>query len=277
VLVNDWGPFLAEMFREVRAFLLQTGRTAREGVGTNPKGQETLAFDAGAEDVVIAYCQQRAPCALRILSEERGEIPIRHELGAPRFTLIVDPVDGSENFRRGIELTCFSVAVLPFDAPLAPSGVSAGLVGNVFTGSFQTAVRGHGAFSGHQQLRTSGVTRLASAMVAAECEFNRPPFAPRVQNLLSAAAHSRFLGSAVAIQMGVADGGIDSYVDVRGNLTPENFMAAALIIEEAGGVVTDAWGKPVAPFVTMTQGYMFVASANAELHREVLGALRMGT
>ncbi|MBI2000731.1 MAG: hypothetical protein HYS69_06070 [candidate division NC10 bacterium] len=52
-------------------------------------------------------------------------------------------------------------------------------------------------------------------------------------------------------------------------------MAGALVVEEAGGVATDAWGNPVAPFKTMTEGCMFVASANAALHREVLGALRM--
>jgi len=272
---TEWIPSLVGMFEEVRAFLLGKGRAARGGVGTNPKGQETLAFDAGAEDVVVEFCRKQIPRPLRMLSEERGEILIRQDLGTPEFTLIVDPVDGSENFKRGIELTCFSVAVLPFDAPLAPSGVIAGLIGNVFTGTYQTAIRGGGAFSGDTRLRTSGVTRLGRAMVAVECEFDRPGFARRVEDLLRAAAHTRFLGSAVAIQMGVAAGGIDAYVDVRGGLTPENFMAGALVVEEAGGVVTDAWGNPVVPFKTMTDGYMFVASANAALHREVLGALRM--
>ena len=44
----------------------------------------------------------------------------RPDLGRLRFTLIVDPVDGSENFERRIEMVCFSVAVLPEGAPLAP-------------------------------------------------------------------------------------------------------------------------------------------------------------
>jgi myo-inositol-1(or 4)-monophosphatase len=266
---------LEGMFEAVRAFLLGKGRMARSAVGTNPKGQEMWAFDAGAEDVVVEFCRTHVPCSLRLLSEERGEIPIRADLGAPEFTLIVDPVDGSENFKRGIELTCFSVAVLPVEAPLAPAGVVAGLVGNVFTGTVQTAVRGRGAFSGGRRLRTSGVSRLARAMVALECEFDRPGFAGRVEDLMRAAGHTRFLGSSVAVQMGVAEGGIDAYVDVRGTLTPENFMAGALIIEEAGGVVSDARGRPLPAFEKMTDGFMFVASATAELHREVLAALRM--
>lgn len=272
---QEWIPFLEGMFEAVRAFLLGEGRAARRGVATNPKGQETLGFDAGAEDAVVVFCRTRVPLPVRLLSEERGEIPIRADLGPPEFTLIVDPVDGSENFKRGIELTCFSVAVLPVEAPLAPAGVVAGLVGNVFTGTVQTAVRGRGAFSGGRRLRTSGVSHLARAMVALECEFDRPGFAGRVEDLMRAAGHTRFLGSSVAVQMGVAEGGIDAYMDVRGTLTPENFMAGALVIEEAGGVVSDARGHPVPAFEKMTDGFLFVASATPELHREVLAALRM--
>lgn len=272
---KEWIPSLVGMFEAVRAYLLEKGRASRAGVGTNPKGQETLAFDAGAEDVVVEFCGKKIPRSLRLLSEERGEIRIREDLGSPEFTLIVDPVDGSENFKRGIELTCFSVAVLPFDAPLAPSGVVAGLVGNVFTGTYQTAIRGGGAFSGGSRLCTSGVTRLADAMVAVEGEFHRSEFPGRVDGLMRAAAHTRFLGSAVAIQMGVAAGGIDAYVDVRGGLTPENFMAGALIIEEAGGIVSDACGNPLPAFKKMTDSFMFVTSANADLHRKILHVLRM--
>jgi fructose-1,6-bisphosphatase/inositol monophosphatase family enzyme len=148
------------------------------------------------------------------------------------------------------------------------------LIGNVFTGSYQTSLRGGGAYSAGARLRTSGITRLKNALVAVECEFNQPGFGPRIEALLSAAAHTRFLGSAVAVQMGVAAGGIDAYVDVRGGLTPENFMAAVPIIEEAGGVVTDAKGRPLAPLKSMTDGFLLVASANAALHQEVLDALR---
>jgi myo-inositol-1(or 4)-monophosphatase len=264
------------MFRDVRRFLLGQGRLARAGMGTNPKGQETLAFDAGAEEVAVAFCRERIGRPLRILSEERGEIMVREDLGPPGFTLIIDPVDGSENFNRGIETTCFSVAVLPSEAPLAPGAVVAGLVGNVLTGAYQTAVRGRGGFAGAHRLRTSRVTRLAAAMVELECDFGVPGFGDRVRPLLDRAGQCRVLGSSVAAQMGVAAGGIDAYVDVRGGLTPENFMAGALIVEEAGGTVTEASGRPLPPFRAMTEGFLLVASANEALHREVLAALSLG-
>jgi myo-inositol-1(or 4)-monophosphatase len=270
-----WVPALTEMFGAVRTFLMGRGRRARGGVGTNPKGQETLAFDAGAEEAAVEFCRLHIPLPLQLLSEERGEILTRTDLGAPRFTLIIDPVDGSENFKRGIELTCFSAAVLPTGAPLCPASVVAGLIGNVFTGSSQTAVRGQGAVADGEPLRVSGVTVLAQAMVAVECEFDKPDCGARIASLLPAAGYTRYLGSAVAIQMGLAGGGIDGYVDVRGGLTPENFMAGALVIEEAGGIMTDPRGRPLPPFRQMTDGFMVVGSSTPGLHREILAALRI--
>lgn len=270
----DWwrGPLVA-MFDEVRTFLLGPGRAACAAVGTNPKGQTTLAFDVGAEDIVVAFCRNTLALPLSILSEERGTIRIRPELGAPRFTLIVDPVDGSENFRRGLELAAFSVAVVPSEVPLAPAHVVAGLVGHVFTGTRYVATRRGGAFCGETRLRTSHASRLADALVGVDCAFTRPGFGSRVSRLLERAFDIRSLGSSVAAQMGVAAAALDAYVDVRGVLTPENFMAGSLVVEEAGGVVTDALGRPIPPFSTMTDTYLFVASAHPALHAEVLDAL----
>lgn len=138
----DWEAALTGMFDAVRAYLRGNGRSQQNRMDRNPKGQTTLGFDAGAEEVMLAYCREAVRAPLRILSEERGELRSREDLGRPAFTLVVDPVGGSENFRRNIELTAFSVAVLPADAPPAPSEVVAGLVGNVFTGTHYSARRG---------------------------------------------------------------------------------------------------------------------------------------
>jgi myo-inositol-1(or 4)-monophosphatase len=74
--------------------------------------------------------------------------------------------------------------------------------------------------------------------------------------------------------MGVAAGSLEAYVDVRGILTPENFMAGALIIEEAGGVATDVRGRPLPAWKEVTEGFSYVAGANAAIHRKVLDAIQ---
>jgi myo-inositol-1(or 4)-monophosphatase len=76
--------------------------------------------------------------------------------------------------------------------------------------------------------------------------------------------------------VGVASGGVDGYVDVRGTLSPENYMAAALIVREAGGIVTDWDGNPLAPVRSLTQGQTIVAAGTAALHGALLEAIREG-
>lgn len=279
----DWNytEALVGLFEAVRAFLLDSGRGARQHVGVNPKGQDSMGFDVGAEDAAVEYLRRSAPMPVRLLSEEHGEILVRPDLGHPALTLIVDPVDGSENFERGLEMSCFSAAVLPADAPLAPSGVVAGLIGQIFTGTYQTAIRGQGAFCHGMQLRTSAEERLAGSMLALEIADDRPGFSAWVRRLpehllglMRASARTRILGSSVLAQMAVAAGGLEAYVDLRGILTPENFMAGALIIEEAGGVVSDGEGRPLPAWKAMTEGFGYVASANTAVHRQILKAAR---
>jgi len=71
----------------------------------------------------------------------------------------------------------------------------------------------------------------------------------------------------------VASGGADAYVDVRETLSPENYMAAYLIVTEAGGTVSDRFGKPLAPIRSMTQGQSIVAASTPALHAAILEVL----
>ena len=101
---------LRGMFADVRRFLLTEGLEKRGVVQQNPHGDVTKEFDYLAEGRIIEYCAREIPQPVRILTEERGEIRTRP--GAAAWTLIVDPVDGSENFARGNEVSSVSLAVL---------------------------------------------------------------------------------------------------------------------------------------------------------------------
>jgi fructose-1,6-bisphosphatase/inositol monophosphatase family enzyme len=90
---------LREMFAEVREFLLGEGLRKLATVQTNARGDVTKEFDYLAEERIINHCAREFGDPVRILTEERGEVRTRP--GAARWTLIVDPVDGSENFARG--------------------------------------------------------------------------------------------------------------------------------------------------------------------------------
>jgi myo-inositol-1(or 4)-monophosphatase len=281
-------PALTAMFQAVRAYLLGPGRTAeaREAVSTNPKGEITRVFDAEAERLALEVAAERLG-AFRAFSEEQGELVVGTD---PRWTLVIDPCDGSNNFRRGVRATGFAAAALPAGAPLDPDRVEYAVCGDVFTGSLYTAARGRGAMLDGAPCHTSHVRDSRRAMVGInigrvhDLESSLPPTSPqrnedgepplphRLWRLLGAISTARRMGATVLDLCYVAQGAFEAYVDLRGRLTPENFMAPALIIREAGGLLTDATGRPLGT-VAMTAPYSIVAAGNAELHAAILAAL----
>jgi myo-inositol-1(or 4)-monophosphatase len=259
------------MFADVRQFLVGEGLRKLGTVQSNPRGDVTKEFDDLAEQRIIERCAREFADPVRVLTEERGEVRTRP--GPAGWTLIVDPVDGSENFGRGNELSCVSLSLLPGEAVPRPEAVAAGLVGSIFTGTVYEAERGVGAWKNGERIRPSGETRLAEAVVAVDLHFRGAPTAARVAPLLARVKDARRFGTAAFEFAAVASGGVDAYVDVRDTLSPENYMAAVLIVTEAGGVVSDRFGQPLAPIHSMTQGQSIVAAATPALHAEILRVL----
>jgi myo-inositol-1(or 4)-monophosphatase len=284
VTEDDLLPALTEMFHEVRAYLLGPGRetSALGMVATNPKGEMTRAFDAEAERVALRVATERLG-AFRAFSEEQGELVVGT---APRWTLVIDPCDGSNNFRRGVRATGFAVAALPADAPLDPDLVEFAVCGDIFTGSLYAAARGRGATLDGRPCTTSAMRELRRAMVGVnigrvrEADFlaagdsrqdedGELPLPNQFWRLLGAISTARRTGATVLDLCYVAQGAFEAYVDLRRRLTPENFMAPALLIREAGGIFTDATGRPMGP-LEFTAPYSILATANAELHAQIL-------
>ncbi len=279
---------LTEMFHAVRGYLLGAGREAEAqgSVARNPKGDITRAFDAEAERVALDVAAAKLG-AFRAFSEEQGIVSVGD---APRWTLVIDPCDGSNNFRRGVRATGFAVAALPADAPLDPDRVEYAVCGDIYTGSLYAAARGGGATLDGAPCRTSSLRELRHAMVgvnigrvplpgasllestAREDEGGELPPPDRIWPLLAAIATVRRSGATVLDLCYVAHGAYEAYVDLRRRLTPENFMAPSLIIREAGGFFTDASGGPLGA-VEFTTPYTVVASGNRALHEQILAVI----
>jgi myo-inositol-1(or 4)-monophosphatase len=260
-----------DRYAEVRQFLLGEGLRKLATVQTNARGDVTKEFDYLAEERIINYCARELHHPVRILTEERGEVRTRS--GDARWTLIVDPVDGSENFARGNELSSVSFALLPGEEVPRPEAVTAALVGGIFSGTVYEAEKGSGAWRNGQPIRPSATTRLSDALVTIDFNFRGSPSITRLVPLLSRIKDARRFGTAALEFVVVASGGADAYVDVRDSLSPENYMAAYLIVTEAGGVVSDRHGKALAPIRSMTQGQSIVAAATPALHAAILEAL----
>jgi myo-inositol-1(or 4)-monophosphatase len=68
----------------------------------------------------------------------------------------------------------------------------------------------------------------------------------------------------------VANGAYDAYIDIGDIITAESFLAASSIICEAGGIVSDQYGKPLRPITNLTEGFSLVAAGARELHEEIV-------
>jgi myo-inositol-1(or 4)-monophosphatase len=259
------------MFADVRQFLLTEGLTKLGVVQDNARGDVTKEFDYLAEARIIDYCTREIAEPVRILTEERGEVPSKP--GRAAWTLIVDPVDGSENFARGNELSCVSLALLPGADLPRPEVVAVALVGRIFSGTTYEAEKGAGAWRNGQPIRPSATGQLSDALITIDFNFRGSPNVSRLFPLLRRIKDARRFGSAAFEFAAVASGGADAYVDVRDSLSPENYMAAYLIVTEAGGVVSDRFGRPLAPIHSMTQGQSIVAAATQSLHAAILAVL----
>jgi myo-inositol-1(or 4)-monophosphatase len=203
--------------------------------------------------------------------------------GTPEWTLVLDPCDGSNNFRRGVRAAGFAVAVLPANAPVAVDQVRYAGVGDIFTGTFYYAERGQGMARDSVPCHTSTVTELRRALIGINIgrtgisggiddDADGPPLPDRIWNLLSQSSTARRMGASVLDLAYVADGAYEAYADLRTRLTPENFLAPALLITEAGGHFGDAQGQPIGE-IEFTAPYSVIAAANTELLGHILTAL----
>jgi len=282
---SDPRPVFVKMFDAVRRYLLDEGRAAQAHatVAMNPKGEATRGFDAMAEQIALEVAERELG-SFRALSEEAGEVQMG---GAPQWTLVIDPCDGSNNYRRGIRSVGFAVAALPIGAPLDPAYVEYAVCGDIFTGAVYSAARGRGATLNDQTCVGSRTLDPLHALLGINMGRRRhqPPEGTvsedaggardgqePIWRLLQTVSTIRRTGATVLDLCYVAQGAYDGYVDLRGRLAPENFLAPALVIHEAGGCLTDSRGRPLGP-VTFTAPYSILATGSPELLAALLRLL----
>jgi len=195
----------------------------------------TTEADTEAEELAIRLIRQECPEALFVSEEtneryqEAGEIPVWY----------IDPLDGTTNFARGIPTFSISIA-------MALRGqVQCGVVYDPLTEQLFYAERGQGAYLNGRRLRVSSRKTLLESVVF--LDWPREPTArQRSANFLAKLAPRvdavRSRGSAALSFCAIAAGWAEIYYQYT--LYPWDVAAGALIVEEAGGKVTDLHGRP---------------------------------
>lgn len=258
---------LLAVHEEVRSAILAGPPARKSKTATNPKGDQQEWFDLIADDVVLRVLEEHFGSG-EIVSEERAK-PKRFGTGDARLKFVVDPVDGSKNFARGVPLCGVAVAVMRADAHLATQSVTHAMVGGLVEGDAPMyAVRGGGSYrvlptGEHERLRTTKAKDIEGVYLSLEM---KPSAVSRGEQVISdlASTHRIFGASTRAIAM-IAEKRVDLHLDVRGRLTPENFLAPILLVTEAGGYACTSDGKAVGPFKTLTDGASIVVAASKQL------------
>ena len=265
-------------------------------------GDVTFKIDEEAEDLLESWLRERAP-EVAFYSEDRGLV--MPSGGAASDVLVVDPIDGTRPAMAGLESCCVSVAAAPLREGVTMGEVSVGCVVEIPSGAVFLAERGRGVVEG-PPLRLSANERIDRMFWT--YGFRGRPARPTVEVIgglidrSSVGGASFELGSAAFDMTRIVTGQLDCYVeagprlvaDVPGmeeefrrvgggellNNSPYDLAAAALVLEEAGAIVTDAYGEPLSDRPLLGSGgdyqMSIVASANRELHDAVLTEVDAG-
>ena len=254
------------LHRQVRRAVTKTDRA---GTGSkNAKGDDVKRFDLVANDAALVVLKE-LQVSLVVDSEESGSLEIG--FGTPRHRLILDPVDGSDNWAQGLPLSALSCAVLPVDAPLHPDWVEAALVGPLDQDTPLIALKDSGAWRGKERLRTFGVRNIAGAMISVELNHHSP--SPNFARLMGAARGVRCYGCASRAISLVAEGATDAHVDMRGRLTAESYLAAARLVIEAGGWIVSLGSTTLTAPESLTDRVSLVAASSRELCDKIVEVL----
>ncbi len=193
--------------------------------------------DLAAQAKAVEVIRSRYP-AHDIWAEEVGQTPD----GMSEYCWIVDPLDGTTNYARGFP--CFSVSI-----GLSYRGeVILGVVYDPLRDQLFRAQRGQGAYLNGERIHIGSAERLIDAVVGldwARQQEVRCQVAQLVATVAPEVVTLRSIGSAALGLCSVAAGWTDAYFNL--SLAPWDVAAASVIIQEAGGIVSDLAGLPWHP------------------------------
>ncbi len=246
-LAADWLSACRRAAGEVRA-MLDRPQTVAERVAetgtTGEGGDRTLVLDAAAEDAVFAqldalHAQGHDFVAV---SEERGEVSFG---GSSEVRVVIDPIDGSLNAKRGLPHHALSIAVA--DGPTM-ADVAFGYVFDFGPGEEWTARRGEGALLDGVALHEPPAERRSAdgRLEMLAIESVDPRHLHLAGDMGDVARRLRALGAIAVSLCQVAGGRVDGMVSLW-RCRAVDAAAAQLVVREAGGLVAfPAFEDPLA-------------------------------
>lgn len=228
----------------------------------NKEGINNLVteVDKKSEDRIIQVIRNYYP-EHTIISEEVGEL-----IKPSEYQWIIDPIDGTVNFAHGIPLCCVSIALKHKDDLLL------GAVYNPMMNELFFAEKGKGATLNDRPIKVSSKTDFRKACLVTGFPYKWPETAEHpikvFERFVLEGLPIRRLGSAAIDLCWVACGRFDGFWEY--NLSSWDVAAGYLIVQEAGGKITNFEGSPYNVFERET------LATNGHIHDAMLEAINRG-
>lgn len=225
----------------------------------NKEGINNLVTEAdhASEKAILDVIKKEFPDHY-ILSEEAGEI-----VQDSKYKWIIDPIDGTVNFAHGIPLCCVSIGV-EHEGEMVMGAVYNPIMNELFF-----AEKGKGATLNDHKIKVSEKQSVLTACLVTGFPYTYldMPNGPLqiFEKLIRKGIPVRRLGSAATDLCWVAAGRFDGFYEHK--LEAWDSAAGYLIVQEAGGKVTDFDGKKFSPYQP------HVLATNDKIHEEMLAII----
>ena len=234
-----------------------------EFIITNKEGINNLVTEAdhASEKAIFEVIKESYPDHY-ILSEESGAITMDSS-----YKWIIDPIDGTINFAHGLPICCVSIGIEQDGEMIL------GAVYNPFINEFFFAQRGYGATLNDKKIVVSSETSVGKACLVTGFPYTYldQPNGPLevFSRLIRAGVPVRRLGSAAMDLCWVAAGRFDGFYEHK--LNAWDSAAGFLIVEEAGGRVSDFTGSKYSPYQP------HIIATNGKIHDELVRVVNGGS
>lgn len=243
----------------------EAGEIIREGFGKNfsiefktNESNLVTEIDKKSEKHIIDFITKKYP-AHSLLTEESGEFDHHSE-----YVWVIDPLDGTSNFAHSLPI--FSVSI-----GLQKNGETiAGVVYDVMRNEIYSAEFGSGAYCNGVKISVNQNDNLRRSFLVTGFPYNieeNPDNAIEIFiEMIKRTRAVRRLGSAAIDFCYVAKGVFDGFWEVH--LHPWDISAGKLIVEEAGGLVTNFNGDKIDIFSKQ------ILASNGKLHEQLMGVIK---
>lgn len=240
---------LSSYFSDLASAEIRTKYTNEEFQGIVTKA------DIEAERAIVNEIQKEFPNH-HFLAEEEHSRTLQSE-----HLWVIDPLDGTNNFAHGIPHFAVSVAYY------RQGNAECGVILNPTTGDLFTTQRGQGSYWNANPVSVNKHSSLENTMIAVGFYYDRGAMMKATLNAVEALFHKKIhgirrFGTAALDLVQVGLGRFGGYFEYE--LSPWDFAAARLFVEEAGGTVTDCKGDHL-PLAKSS-----VLATNSALHSEIL-------